>query len=48
MTEYSTYHCKCFGHKESMTRYAGLKTTSKQGSVIANVDSNHSKVVKEN
>lgn len=31
-----------------MIKYAGLKTASKQGNVISNIDSNHTKVVKTN
>ncbi|KAF0704920.1 zinc finger MYM-type protein 1-like [Aphis craccivora] len=40
MNEYSNNHSKSVGHKESLTKYAG--------SVISKIDSNHSKVVKEN
>jgi len=48
MNEYSTNYSKSFGHKESLTKYAGLKSAIKHGNVISKIDSNHSKVVKEN
>lgn len=48
MNEYSTNHSKSVGHKESMIKYAGFKSSLKLGSVITNIDSNHIKVVKEN
>ncbi|XP_025192782.1 zinc finger MYM-type protein 1-like isoform X2 [Melanaphis sacchari] len=48
MNEYSTNHSKSFGHKESLTKYAGLKSAIKHGNVISKIDSNHKKVVKEN
>lgn len=48
MNEYSNNHSKSVGHKESLTKYAGFKSAIKQGSVISKIDSNHSKVVKEN
>lgn len=35
-------------HKESLTKYAGLKSAIKHGNVISKIDSNHKKVVKEN
>ncbi|XP_022170796.1 zinc finger MYM-type protein 1-like, partial [Myzus persicae] len=48
MNEYSTNHSKSFGHKESLTKYASLKSAIKHGNVISKIDSNHKKVVKEN
>lgn len=48
MNEYSTNHSKSVGHKDSMAKFAGFKSASKLVSVIANIDSNHIKLVKEN
>jgi len=48
MNEYSTYHSKSIGHKESLTKYAGFKSAIKVGNVISKIDNNHSRVVKTN
>jgi len=48
INEHSANHSKSFGHMESLTKYAGLISAIKYGSVISKIDSNHSKVVNEN